>query len=121
MKLGGFPPFSFLKSIHWVKSVSNCHITAKWFVPNIIFQGVFQRPPEDHVVQKEGNHVSYAMVPVWILTTRYKGVPYTFMMNGQTGKIVGSLPYDNAKSFLYMGITSLVLLPIFYFLLRFFM
>lgn len=76
---------------------------------------------EDRMVEKEGNNVSYAMVPVWILTTRYKGVPYTFMMNGQTGKIVGSLPYDNAKSFLYMGITSLVLLPIFYFLLRLFM
>ena len=37
------------------------------------------------------------MVPVWILTTRYKDTPYTFMMNGQTGEVVGSLPIDEAK------------------------
>ena len=39
----------------------------------------------------------YAMVPVWILTTRYKDEPYTFMMNGQTGEVVGSLPIDESK------------------------
>ena len=37
------------------------------------------------------------MVPVWILTTRYKDTPYTFMMNGQTGEVVGSLPIDEDK------------------------
>ena len=73
---------------------------------------------EDHVVQKEGNEVVYAMAPVWILTTRYEGKPYTFMMNGQTGKMVGSLPYDNMKSYMYMGITTLILLPILYYLMK---
>lgn len=73
---------------------------------------------ENHVVQKEGNEVLYAMAPVWILTTRYEGKPYTFMMNGQTGKMVGSLPYDNMKSYLYMGVTTLILLPILYYLMK---
>ncbi|MBR6887371.1 MAG: hypothetical protein IKN16_02880, partial [Selenomonadaceae bacterium] len=64
--------------------------------------------------------VSYAMVPVWILTTRYQDKPYTFMMNGQTGKVVGSLPYDTTKAFLYPALCSLVLMPIIYFLLLMF-
>ena len=40
---------------------------------------------------------SYALVPVWILTTRYEDKLYTFVMNGQTGKFVGSLPIDEEK------------------------
>jgi len=43
------------------------------------------------------------MVPVWILTTKYEGKPYTFMMNGQTGKFVGSLPSDSGKEKKYMA------------------
>jgi len=53
---------------------------------------------------------------VWILTTRYENKPYTFMMNGQTGKFVGSLPYDKTKAILYPAIVTLVALPILYLL-----
>ena len=53
-------------------------------------------------IQKAEGDVSYAMMPVWILTTNYKGKPYTFMMNGQTGKFVGSdLPEDKFKAVVY--------------------
>lgn len=51
----------------------------------------------DCAVMKDKNAVHYAMAPVWILTTRYEDKPYTFMMNGQTGKFVGSLPIDKGK------------------------
>ena len=74
---------------------------------------------EDAAIVKDVGKVSYAMVPVWILTTRYNDRPYTFMMNGQTGKVVGSLPYDKTKAFLYPALCSLVLAPIIYFLLGF--
>ncbi|MDO4179594.1 MAG: hypothetical protein Q4D21_10495 [Phascolarctobacterium sp.] len=40
----------------------------------------------------------YAMAPVWIVTTRFEDKPYTFMMNGQTGKFIGRLPIDVNKS-----------------------
>jgi len=40
------------------------------------------------------------------------------MMNGQTGKVVGSLPYDAFKSFLYPALLSLVLLPVAYIVLN---
>jgi hypothetical protein len=70
-------------------------------------------------VHKKKGAVTYAMAPVWILTTRYENTPYMFLMNGQTGKIAGSLPYDNVKSYIYMGVSSLIALPICYFLIDF--
>ena len=73
---------------------------------------------ENSAVIKDGGKVLYVMVPVWILTTRYNDVPYTFMMNGQTGKVVGSLPYDKTKAFLYPALCSLVLTPILYFIVK---
>lgn len=76
---------------------------------------------ENAAVIKDVGKVSYAMVPVWILTTRYDDKPYTFMMNAQTGKVVGSLPYDKNKAFLYPALCSLVLAPIFYFLIKMFL
>lgn len=36
----------------------------------------------------------YALLPVWMLTTTYKGQQYTFAMNGQSGKLVGNMPMD---------------------------
>ena len=80
-------------------------------------QGYTECNLEDSAVVKNIGKVFYAMVPVWILTTRYDNKPYTFMMNGQTGKVVGSLPYDTFKSFLYPAILALVLTPVIYFLL----
>ena len=59
------------------------------------------RQMEQCAVFKENGTVQYAMVPVWILTTQYEGKPYTFMMNGQTGRLVGSLPADKNKFMLY--------------------
>ncbi len=72
---------------------------------------------ENAAIIKDVGKVSYAMVPVWILTTRYQDKPYTFMMNGQTGKVVGLLPYDTTKAFFYPALCSLVLMPILYFLI----
>ena len=39
----------------------------------------------------------YALYPVWLLNTNYKGETYTFAMNGQTGKFVGNIPVDKGK------------------------
>lgn len=45
-------------------------------------------------VQLKNSKASYALFPVWILNTTWKGKTYTFAMNGQTGKMVGDLPLD---------------------------
>jgi len=48
--------------------------------------------------------VSYALLPVWILKTVYDSDDYLFMMNGQTGKLVGRLPVDKGKAWKYGAI-----------------
>ena len=50
--------------------------------------------PEHTNIQLSGSRVRYGLLPVWILTTRYQDQPFTFAMNGQTGKLVGDLPID---------------------------
>ncbi|MDR0321806.1 MAG: hypothetical protein LBI28_09905 [Treponema sp.] len=49
---------------------------------------------------KDGN-VSYSLFPVWILNTKYRKENYVFMMNAQSGRLVGKLPCDPAKSWKY--------------------
>jgi len=41
--------------------------------------------------------VHYALLPVWLLHTKWNGKDYLFAMNGQTGKLVGDLPVDKKK------------------------
>ena len=41
--------------------------------------------------------VHYALLPVWLLSTRWKGENFLFAMNGQTGRLVGDLPVDKGK------------------------
>ena len=50
--------------------------------------------PEHTNIRLSGGRVRYALLPTWILTTRYQDKLYTFAMNGQTGKFVGNLPID---------------------------
>ena len=50
--------------------------------------------PESVSISLENSKVRYALLPVWLLSTQYKGNNYTFAMNGQTGKFVGNLPMD---------------------------
>lgn len=35
----------------------------------------------------------YMMLPVWFLTFRYNELPHTILVNGQTGKVVGTMPW----------------------------
>ncbi len=46
----------------------------------------------------------YALYPVWLLNTTWRGQQYTFAMNGQTGKFVGDLPMDKGLYWKYFGI-----------------
>ncbi|MCL2218942.1 MAG: hypothetical protein FWB94_03515 [Chitinispirillia bacterium] len=53
--------------------------------------------------------VSYGLFPVWVLNTRYQNENYQFMMNGQTGRLVGKLPIDKGRSWKYLGGLSAIL------------
>lgn len=41
--------------------------------------------------------VHYALLPVWLMNTKWNGKDYLFAMNGQSGKLVGDLPVDRKK------------------------
>ena len=51
-----------------------------------------------------------ALVPVFIGTYRYKNHPYRFLVNGQTGKLIGTAPTDWLKVFAVVGLTLLLIL-----------
>ena len=57
---------------------------------------------------------SYALYPVWLLNTTWKGKKYTFAMNGQTGKMVGDLPVDNSAFWRFAAITGVVIAAVLY-------
>ena len=46
------------------------------------------------------DRVTYALMPIWMLITKWRGENYIFAMNGQTGKLVGDLPVDKRKFWL---------------------
>ncbi len=48
--------------------------------------------PASRQLQVKHSQARYALMPVWILNTNYRGKLYTFAMNGQSGKMTGSLP-----------------------------
>ena len=50
----------------------------------------------------------YALYPVWLLSTSYKGKKYLFAMNGQSGKFVGDLPVSKARAAFYFITTFLL-------------
>jgi hypothetical protein len=54
-------------------------------------------------VQIEPGNVRYALLPVWMLSTTYRGQRYIFAMNGQTGKMVGDLPMDKTAFWLWFA------------------
>ena len=37
------------------------------------------------------------MMPVWFFTFKYDNKPYTVLVNGQTGKVVGTMPWQKKK------------------------
>lgn len=53
--------------------------------------------------------VHYALMPVWTLRTRWKNQDYLFMMNGQTGKMVGDLPVSNGKVTAFFSVLAVTL------------
>ena len=42
-------------------------------------------------------NTNYALLPAWFLTFRYENKPFTILVNGQTGKMIGAVPFVKAK------------------------
>lgn len=64
--------------------------------------------PEQSSIRLTDSKTSYALYPVWLLTTSWEGNQYLFAMNGQTGKLVGNLPMDKAAFWKWLlGLTGI--------------
>lgn len=59
----------------------------------------------------------YALMPVWLLSTRYNNKNYLFAMNGQTGKLIGDLPVSKGRFMAWFAGISLPLMFVLYFLM----
>ena len=72
-------------------------------------QGYTSVVPEATSIRLQNGQSKYALYPVWLLNTTWKGKKYTFAMNGQTGKLVGDLPLDKSayKKWLF-GLTGII-------------
>lgn len=57
----------------------------------------------DSKVSLQRKDVKYVLLPVWILTYRYRGENKVFAINGQTGKQIGILPNSKQKMALWFG------------------
>lgn len=66
-------------------------------------------PKKENITLRRGK-VHYALLPVWMLSTKWNGEQYIFAMNGQTGKLVGDLPMDkglyNKYRLIYGGVIA---------------
>lgn len=61
-------------------------------------------------IRKENS--AYALAPVWMLYTTYRGRRYLFAVNGQTGRVAGNLPTDRLRLglslLLHVGLAGLL-------------
>jgi hypothetical protein len=53
-------------------------------------------PTYQDVALRRGR-VQYALLPVWLLNTKWNGKNYLFAMNGQTGRLTGDLPVSRGR------------------------
>ena len=56
-------------------------------------------------------NTAYGLMPVWEYNYLYKDKPYPFFVNGETGKILGTVPLSKEKVWGY-SITLWILLTI---------
>ena len=65
--------------------------------------------PRDFRTRVQEKTAHYALLPVWLLSTKWGDKTYLFAMNGQTGKFVGELPTSPALFWRNAGLLTLIL------------
>ena len=76
---------------------------------NETVQGFSTCVTETQHVTVHREKVNYALLPVWMMSTRWKDKSYLFAMNGQTGLFVGELPVDKGR---YWAMFAKIALPV---------
>ena len=63
---------------------------------------------ENSSVRLNNGKAKYALYPVWVLNTTWRGKKFLFAMNGQTGKFVGDLPVDKGAWWRWFGLYTAI-------------
>ncbi|MBQ3862262.1 MAG: hypothetical protein II650_04930 [Clostridia bacterium] len=71
-------------------------------------------------IRLRDSRVRYALYPVWLLNTSWKGEKYTFAMNAQTGKFIGDLPMDKGAWWKYLLLYGGIITAVAYLLVTLF-
>jgi len=58
--------------------------------------------PDTKNSEIEEETIDYVLLPVWMVNIKYKDKMYTFAMNGQTGKMIGDIPYSKSKLVIFI-------------------
>lgn len=65
--------------------------------------------PRSSSIRPFNSKYKYAMLPVWLLNTTYNGEKFLYAVNGQTGRVSGTLPVDKKKiGLMFAGIAAAV-------------
>jgi hypothetical protein len=67
------------------------------------FAGYSSVIPSSKQLQVKHSKAKYVLLPVWMLHTKYQDTMYIFAMNGQTGKMTGTLPIDKKRQWSWFG------------------
>lgn len=59
-------------------------------------------------IRYAGEKQEYAMLPVWLLSTKWNNQNFLFAVNGQTGKMIGNLPIDRMKQLIWFVCSFLI-------------
>ena len=73
--------------------------------------------PISENINVDMTHAHYALLPVWMLHTRWKDKDFLFAMNGQTGRLIGDLLVDKSRVAAWFAGISLPLMAVLAFLL----
>ena len=65
--------------------------------------------PTHRQVHVQRERTAYALLPVWMLSTRWSGKNFIFAMNGQSGKFVGGLPVSTGR---YIACLAAISVPL---------
>ena len=70
--------------------------------------------PVSSNIKLNNSKAKYALFPVWMFNTQWNGKRFTFVINGQTGKIAGDLPMDMGAFWRWLfGVTGAVTAALF--------
>ncbi|MBQ7415791.1 MAG: hypothetical protein IJW14_01980 [Oscillospiraceae bacterium] len=70
------------------------------------FVGYSSVVPTSRQLQVKHSKAKYVLLPVWMLHTKYQDKTYVFAMNGQTGKMTGTLPIDKKRQWGWFSLVT---------------